>query len=567
MSKICFGCMNPINDGEAVCPRCGFGRAARQAAPFLPLGASLQEDRYLIGKKLSSNNESTKYLAFDNRSESAVIVREFLPNGLCARSKDSNKLRVHSEKATTYKRLLSKYLDYNRTLARLKDCSATSNILDIFRENNTAYVVEEREELSSFTEYIKKNGGHLDWDTARPLFIPLLSTLETLHKNGISHYGVGPSNIKLSSEGKIKLQNFTIADMRKVGTDLRSMLISGCSAPEQYDEFAVLDESTEIYGFTAALFYALTGSVPDDVEKRKNDNRLLINSGVNKKLPPHVRTALASGLQFDREKRVQTFEELKAQLSAAPTAKAIQEETSRPEADDDDDYDIPAKKKKKSGTSHVYGVISCILSLVLFVIIGTYWLQGNPFASLFEPEYTSSDSDAETTGETVTVPNMVGVKYEQAVEDSEKNTDYQLLKAVEEEFSDDVPEGYIASQFPEAYSEETQGYSLYITVSKGAKMRTLPQIEGKTVDQVAQLLGDESFITTQSFEYSDTIKKGLVIGYDAHTAGDKLEYGSALQIIVSQGSEAEAKGTDTEKDRNNSSSESNAENSSSTAQQ
>ena len=74
---------------------------------------------------------------------------------------------------------------------------------------------------------------------------------------------------------------------------------------------------------------------------------------------------------------------------------------------------------------------------------------------------------------------MVGVKYEQAMEEAEKTSDYQLLKAVEEEFSNDVPEGYIASQFPEAYTEEVQGYSLYITVSKGAKMRTLPQIEEK----------------------------------------------------------------------------------------
>lgn len=552
MSRICFGCMNQIEDDEVRCPHCDFDRNSRQGLPFLPLGTVLQEDRYLIGKKLSSNNESTKYLAFDKKRESAVIVREFLPNGLCARSKESNKLKVHSEKATVYKRLLSKFLDYNRTLARLKDCSATCNILDIFRENNTAYTVEEQEEVISFPEYMNRSGGHLDWDTARPLFIPLLSTLSTMHKNGISHYGVGPSNIKISADGKIKLVNFTISDMRKVGTDLRSMLITGCSAPEQYDQFSVLDESTEIYGFTAALFYALTGSVPDDVEKRKNDNRLLINSNVNKRLPPHIRTALAGGLQFDKEKRIQTFDEMKAQLSAAPTVKAIQEEISRPDVDDDDDDDIPEKRKKKNkGNSYAYGVISCIISLVLFVIIGTYWLQGNPFAKLFEPENTSSDSDVEITGETVTVPNLVSVKYEQALEEAEKGVDYQLLKAVEEEFSDDVPEGYIASQFPEAYSEETQGYSLYITVSKGAKMRTLPQIEGKTVDQVAQLLGDESFVTTQTFEYSDKIKKGLVIGYDAHSAGDKLEYGSSLEIKVSLGSEKDAKGTDTDKKKKN----------------
>lgn len=549
MSKICFGCMKPIGDEEEKCPECGFEQGSSQSLPFLPLGALLQEERYLIGKKLSSNNESTKYLAFDTKREAVVIVREFLPNGgLCARGKESNKLKISSEKATSYKRLLSKFLEYNRTLARLKDCSAACKILDIFRENNTAYTVEEKEDLISFTEFIKRSGGRLDWDSARPLFMPLLSTLETMHKNGISHYGVGPSNIKVSSDGKIKLQNFTISDMRKVGTDLRPMLIAGCSAPEQYEKLEMLDESTEIYGFTAALFYALTGSVPDDIEKRARDNRLLINSNINKKLPPHVRSALASGLQFDRDKRVQSFEELKAQLSAAPTVKAIQEEISRPEVDDDDDDEnIPEKKKKKKTHSHIYGVISCIISLVLFVIIGTYWLQGNPFASLFAPDNNSSDSDVEgISGDTVTVPNLVGVKYEQAIEDAEKTSDYQLLKAVEEEFSENVPEGYIASQFPEAYSEETQGYSLYITVSKGAKMRELPEIEGKTVDQVAQLLGDESFVTTQSFEYSDTVKKGLVIGYEAHSPGDRLEYGSSLEIKVSRGPEHEETDPDTD---------------------
>ena len=550
MSKICYGCMNIIGDEDEKCPNCGFDRSIRQSLPFLPLGAKLQDGKYLVGKKLSSNNESTKYIALDARHGTPVIGREFLPNGLCARSKEGCDIKVKAEKTAVYKRLLNKFLDYNRTLARLKDCTAACNILDIFTENNTAYVVEEQEELTNLTDYVRRNGGHLDWDEAKPLFMPLLTTLEELHKNGISHYGVGPSNVKVTSDGKLMLQNFSIADMRKVGTDLRSMLISGCSAPEQYDKFSLLDESTEIYGFTAVLFYALTGTVPDDVEKRRNDNKLLINSGINKKLPPYVRSALAGGLQFEQAKRVQSVADLRAKLFAAPSVKAIQEELSRPDVDDDDDDDnIPkSKKKKRSGNSVLPGVISCIVSLVLFVIVGTYWLQGNPFAAMFSPSDASSDSDAEgVTGEVVTVPNLVGVKYEEAVEKAGKTTDYQLLKAVEEEFSNDVPEGYIASQFPEAYTEETQGYSLYITVSKGAKMRELPVIQGKTVDQAAQLLGDESFVTSQSFEYSDSIKKGLVIGYDAHNEGDKLEYGSTIEIKVSLGADTSSKATDSDR--------------------
>ncbi len=544
MSKICYGCFRPLDDESSKCPRCGFDAATKQNMPFLPLGAELQKGRYTIGKKILSSNESTRYIAYDNSMDAVVNIREFLPNGLCARKKESNKIVLNAEKAAAYKRLLSKYLDYNRTLARLKDCSAVIRVSDIFVENNTAYVVEERESLLPFADYIKKCGDHISWETARSLFMPLLSTLEKMHKNGISHYGVGPGNLKINSEGQLKLQNFSISDMRKKGTDLKPMLISGCSAPEQYDDYSVLDESTEIYGFTATLFYALTGSVPEDVEKRRKDNRLLISTSINKNLPSYVRQALSSGLQFDQEKRLATFADLRAELSAAPTAKAIKEEMSQPDMDDDDD-DMPSKKRKKKSSSSIYGVISCIVSLVIFVIIGTLWLQENPFAKMFEPENVSSDSEVEATGEVVTVPNLVGVKYEIAVEEAGKTSDYQLLKAVEEEFSDDVPEGYIASQFPEAYSDEIQGYSLYITVSKGAKQRELPKIEGKTVDQVAQLLGDESFVTTQIYEYSETIKKGLVIGYDAHVPGDKLEYGSSLVIKVSKG--AEPKATDTER--------------------
>ncbi len=568
MSRICYGCMRIIGDEDEQCPHCGFDRNIRQSLPFLPLGAKLQKDRYIIGKKLGSNNESTRYIALDASREARVIVREFLPNGLCSRSKDGT-IKVREEKVAVYKRLLNKYLDYNRTLARLKDCSAACNIIDIFMEHNTAYVVEEKEEMSPFSEYIKQHGGHLTWEDAKPLFLPLLATLEAMHKNGISHYGVGPGNVKITKDGRLKLQNFSIADMRKVGTELRPMMISGCSAPEQYEKYAVLDESTDIYGFTAVLFYALTGSVPEDVEKRRDDNKLMINSSINKKLPAHVKAALASGLQFDQEKRMQTFDELRAKLSDAPSVNAIRKEMSQPDLDDDDDDDDTEdkKKKKKSSGSSLPGIISCIVSLVLFVIIGTYWLQGNPFAAMFSPSDVSSDSDAEgVTGETVTVPNFVGVKYEEAAEKSEKTSDYKLLKAVEEEFSNEVPEGYIASQFPEAYSEEVQGYSLYITVSKGAKMRQLPEISGKTVDQTAQLLGDESFVTTQSFEYSDSVKKGLVIGYDAHNPGDKLEYGSPVEIKVSLGVDT-SKDSDSDKNKKKKSSDSDAEEESSAVEE
>lgn len=45
----------------------------------------------------------------------------------------------------------------------------------------------------------------------------------------------------------------------------------------------------------------------------------MIPTDLAKTLPPHVITAVANGLQVQPESRTQTFERLRAELSAAPT--------------------------------------------------------------------------------------------------------------------------------------------------------------------------------------------------------------------------------------------------------
>ncbi len=71
----------------------------------------------------------------------------------------------------------------------------------------------------------------------------------------------------------------------------------------------------------------MTGTLPEKAIKRKEDARLLIPTGILKELPPHVVTSLANGLQVYPQKRTQTFERLRAELSASPTITAVIEET------------------------------------------------------------------------------------------------------------------------------------------------------------------------------------------------------------------------------------------------
>ena len=232
--SLCIGCMHEIDD-NVICPHCGFDNSKSQTAPYLPYGVVLDK-RYVIGNNIDTNGESTQYIGFDRVKSRIVLVREFLPAGYYSRTEGNIKIEVDPAKKEIFDRLLSDFEQFFSFLSTLKDMSAMNVITDIFRANNTCYVVEEHEELISFEEYVSRNNGQIEWEVARPLFMPVISLLEALHKNGYGHYAVSPANLYITSSGKALLLGFATVNERKRGTALKSQLYSGCAAPEQYEQ-------------------------------------------------------------------------------------------------------------------------------------------------------------------------------------------------------------------------------------------------------------------------------------------------------------------------------------------
>ena len=204
--SLCMGCMHEIGDNK-ICPGCGFDNTQTQSAPFLPYGTVLN-NRYIVGAGIDNNGESTRYLAFDKMTGDIVIVCEFLPIGLFKREQGQKMVYVSYEHESAYKKLIKDFVSYYTVLSELQDFSALLKIHQVFTENNTAYVIEENEDLIPFEEYVKRSNGHLDWDIARPLFMPVISALEAMHRRGIGHYAVSPKNMYITAAGKIKISGF-----------------------------------------------------------------------------------------------------------------------------------------------------------------------------------------------------------------------------------------------------------------------------------------------------------------------------------------------------------------------
>lgn len=531
--SLCMGCMQELN-GSVICPNCHFDNSEVQSAPFLPFGTELA-GRYVTGTGLETNGESTRYIAFDKQTGDVVIVSEFLPIGLFSRDEGQTELKVNYDDRLAFNKLRDEFISYFRIISELKDLSALTNIVDVFEENNTTYAIEEKEDLIPFEEYIERSNGHLDWDIARPLFMPVISALEALHKRGVGHYAVAPKNLFITASGKIRMAGYATENERKRGTALKSQLFSGAAAPEQYEDNFPLDDITDIYGLCSTLFYALTGHLPKSAVERLKDSRLLMSTSTVKSLPPHVVSALANGLQVQRENRITDFDELRSQLSVAHTAKAIQDEISRTAS-----MNITKEQSRRNnGMSHTsIVIISVAITVLVLGIAGVFWLMQNPFAGLF-PGNTdataASTSSTEWTGPVV--PNYVGMKYEDVVKAAASDDSVVVYRNYNDAYSDKYADGVVMEQYPPAGSkvEQEDGITVSVTVSLGAQMRELPAIQGNKIDEAAQSLADAGLLATAEYQYSDTVAENRVIGYKNHVAGDTLESGSNIIIIVSKG--------------------------------
>ena len=536
---LCMGCMQEIGD-ELICPACGFDNTEKQQAPFLPYGTVLA-NRYIIGTGIDTNGESTRYLSFDKQTGDVVIVCELLPMGLFSREQDETLVQINEDDKPVFEEIKAAFLNYYSILSELRELSALMNIHNIFEENNTVYVVEDNEDLIPFEEYVKRSNGSLEWDIARPLFMPVISALEAMHKRGIGHYAISPKNMYITAQGKIKISGFATENERKRGTALKSQLFSGAAAPEQYEENFALDDVTDIYGFCATLFYALTGRQPKSAPDRLKDPRLLMSTNTVKRLPPHVVSALANGLQVERENRITDFDELRSQLSVAHTAKAIQDEISRTAS-----MNLPTtadQKKNNTSMSHVsVSIIAAAATILVLGIIGVFWLMNNPFKNMLggSDQTLPSTQVTEWTGDTIR--SYLGMTYEEAVKEAQKDKSIHIVRSYADDYSDEYKEGTVMGQNPPAGARVTPqdketGVYVSLTVSRGKQMRELPDVEGQTLDKASEMIAAQGLLGTAEYAYNDKYAEGIVVGYREKNKGETVEYGTNVTLIVSKGKE------------------------------
>ena len=574
---LCLGCMN--NKGDAMqCPKCGYVEGTPQVLPYLEPGTLLKE-KYIVGKHLSANGEGVTYIGFDVTTNKKITVREYLPKTLCSRVKDDDNIIIASGNKLVYQDYLQDFMEIGRALAKLSSLPSIVPVIDMFEANKTAYIVYEFVDGKPLDEIIKR-ARRFTWEEARPLFLPLISTINSAHAIGLVHFGISPENIIMTRSGTLKLQGFGSPDAHLAETELTAEFYEGFSAIEQYSLEGKKGKWTDVYAMCAVIFYALTGKRPPDAVSRSYEPRLNMPSDVAQNIPTHVVTALAGGLQVNIETRTHSMEELKNQFtnpvprrpepkpvpataptsspaygdrfvdeppyqdsnarSAVPAASAqMNRSAARDYEPDDDEPEISPYK---------YGIISGLIGFVVLGVIALICLnlivipmmnknkedEGDDVSS----SYVESEGDNTDSQPTVLyrVPNLVNKKWS-SVDGNEKYSNF-YIRLKEEVYDENYEEGRIISQTVEAGSTVPQNTPIGVVVSKGSKMRTVPNIIGKTVSEASKELESAGLaLGDQAEEYSDDVASGKIIRLNGIEPGKKIQAGSMINVVVSLGPE------------------------------
>lgn len=498
--ELCMSCMKEIGD-EKQCPYCGFHAESPQIAPYLPIRSTIA-NRYLVGKLIDYNGDGASYMGWDLSTKTAVVIREFMPDAIAGRDLGKTEVIPFPGKEEVYYDCLQSFTEMWRKLMRLTGLSALVEVFGIIEENNTAYVIQEHIDGITLREYLLRTPtGYISWEKARPLFMPVLSTLGNLHTTGIIHRGISPTTLMIAPDGKLRITGFSINRVRSAKSELNSQLFNGYAAIEQYGFDGQQGPWTDIYAFAAVLYRALIGSDPIDATSRVTNDRLMIPGRFAEQLPAYVINGLINALQIHPEDRTRNVEQCRAELSAAPSA-AVQwddnptqmmpRESSKMPSDFLDREDGAEKyvpeKENKSNKKTIAIVLISIVVIIAAIIVGVSALSEGG------EETTTNPSVSEDNEGYVIVPELKGWLY------TDRQTQLGAIFnfSLKYEFSEDFEEGQIISQYPESGEKVKKGSTISVVVSKGPKSIKLINVVGLQYDEAKSKLEEIGFTVVKA---------------------------------------------------------------------
>lgn len=514
------------------------------------MNKTILNNRYEIIRPVGSGGMAEVFLAHDNLLDRNVAVKMLRDQFLA----DKELLEQFRREAKSAARLIHPYI---------------INIYDVVSEGDIQYIIMEYVDGVTLKEYLKEH--KLPLNAVLEIAVRLADALQHAHSRNIIHCDIKPQNILIDKYLNPKITDFGIAKMISNQTTVYTAAVMGSVhyiSPEQ----AVggkITASSDVYSLGVVLFEMLTGQVPFtgntavSVAMMHAEKPVPSLSDFMDEVPEGLQQIIDKALAKKTEDRYQNADELRRDLldlkmklypfssdeykkdmqavvpensysaaketveddyGATMIMKPVRSTSSEFETEvqeeirqelpeqEADDMPLSRAKKTKKKWNFTKILVYMTVAVVALSVIAHFIFNRNR--------------------EVLPVPdvvNMTVVEAQAALE--EKGFEVEL----EERYGNAVKPGTVMEQSPKAGEKRKQGSTIYLTISKGAELKTVPEIIGMSLSKAENLLKDEGYAIgkiTKKFDSSKTV--GIVLE-QFPKAMDKAPKGSKINLVVNEG--------------------------------
>lgn len=274
----------------------------------LQSGTNLCDGKYTIEAKIGEGGFGITYKAIQNGLNRVVCIKEYFPAGKCTRATKKNTVFVQGTSEQVFEKYRQAFVREAKMLATLHHPNIVE-VLDVFDENNTSYMVMSFVKGKSLQQIVETR-GKLPYPETVNYIAQITNAVGYIHDHHILHRDIKPDNIMITADFKAILIDFGSArefeqDKTQVHT---SMLTHGYAPTEQYTANSRKGSYTDIYAIGATFYFVLTGKVPMESAARLTE-QMPSPKDLAPEIPEEANRTILKAMQLKAENRHQTVHE------------------------------------------------------------------------------------------------------------------------------------------------------------------------------------------------------------------------------------------------------------------
>ncbi len=453
------------------------------------------------------------------------------------------------------------------------------SVYDVSTSDDADYIVMELIDGISLKQYMEKK-GILNWKETLHFAIQIAKALDHAHSRGIVHRDIKPHNVMVLKNGSVKVADFGIAQVTSKSNTMTKEALGSVHyiSPEQARGGRV-DSRSDLYSLGVVMYEMMTGRPPYDGETpvavaiQHINNEAAMPSTLNPNIPggleqiimkamekdPAMRYSTATAMLYDmdefRKNPAILFDHRNAgsdlefaallhgnapETAEKTTAEKVAEKTagqagrtaagtagsravSQPPKRNRRREEIVEEEDRGGKIATITVALFSLVAIVAIAIVIYMLFQGGIGSNVTQNQ--------------ITVPNLKDMLWE----DQQYSQDYVIV--AERVYDDDVDEGHIISQTPEAGERMEKGQTIYVKVSKGDWPEALimdHRLVGMDAEQAKQHLTLNQGVSAVQIkmveEYSSEQEVGKVTRTEPE-AGEEIQASDIITIYVSKGPE------------------------------